>query len=128
MNAVLMTGTRIVILALIFYSIGVFIEQRKQSVTKAVLLTLTIGILLDIGATVLMILGSPNSPFTLHGFLGYSALIAMLVDTLLIWRFWLGNTPEIKVPRQLHLYSRFAYSWWVLAFITGGVLVALKYA
>lgn len=126
MNTTLVLGTRIVVLALIFYSIGVITEQRKRKINNLVLIALTIGIILDITATALMIIGSPNSPFTVHGFLGYSALLAMLIDTIFVWRFRVQKGKEIAVSKHLHLYSRYAYSWWVIAFISGSLLVFLK--
>jgi len=73
-----------------------------------------------------MIIGSPNSPFTIHGFLGYSALAGILIDTILAWRFFLRTNWLIHVPNSLHNYSRIAYSWWVVAFISGGLMVMLK--
>lgn len=126
MNPILIAGTRVVILALIFYSIGIITEQRKYHVTNLVLIALTIGIIMDITATAFMIIGSPNSPFTLHGLLGYSALIAMLIDTIFVWRFRLANGNDVAVSKPLHLYSRYAYSWWVIAFVSGSLLVFLK--
>jgi len=126
MNLLLKTGTRVVVLALISYSIAILNEQRKHSISPSVLIFLSIGIFFDLSATIFMILGSPNSPFTLHGFLGYSALAAMLVDTFLIWKTRLSSGKNATVSRHLHLYSRFAYLWWVVAFITGGLLVFLK--
>ncbi len=125
MNTFLIIGTTIVIFALISYSIGIITEQRKHIITKTVLRFVSIGIILDITATTFMIIGSENSPFSVHGLLGYSSLTAMLIDVILIWRFHLKNSNQ-KVPKLLHLYSRYAYAWWVLAFITGGLMVALK--
>jgi hypothetical protein len=126
MNFTLMLGTRIVVGALIAYSIAILIEQKKRQIARIVLFFLTLGIVLDIIATTFMIVGSPNSPFTLHGFLGYSALLGMLIDGVAAWRFSLLNPKTAPTPRLLHLYSRFAYVWWVVAFITGGLLVMLK--
>jgi len=125
MNNYLLIGTTVVVFALISYSIGVLTEQRKHFITKTVLRFVSIGIILDITATTFMIIGSENSPFSLHGILGYSSLIAMLIDVIMIWRFHLKNSSQ-KVPKLLHLYSRYAYIWWVLAFITGGLMVAFK--
>lgn len=125
MNAALTAGTRIVVLALIAYSIGIITEQKKHKINNIVLIFLSLGIILDIVATAFMIIGSPNSPFTLHGFLGYSALGAMLVDTFLVWKYRLKNGTQ-DVTKGLHLYSRFAYLWWVIAFITGSLLVVFK--
>lgn len=121
-----MIGAIIVIFALISYSIAIITEQRKHLVSKFVLQFLTIGLVLDITATTFMIIGSSNGPFTLHGILGYSSLAAMMLDTFLVWRFYLGNERLTTVPKHLHLYSRYAYTWWVIAFITGLMLVIFK--
>ncbi|TFH01297.1 MAG: hypothetical protein E4H13_05305 [Calditrichales bacterium] len=126
MNIFLVYGTRIVILALIAYSIAVITEQRTRRVSNRVIWFLSAGIILDITATGLMISGSGNTPFTLHGILGYSSLAGMLIDTVLIWRHRIHEGATIEVPKKLHIYSRYAYIWWILAFITGGMLVLLK--
>ena len=125
MSSTLIAGTIIVQLALICYSIGVITEQRRHRVTSFVLWFLSVGVVFDITATVFMIVGSPNSPFTLHGFIGYSSLLAMLIETALAWRHRL-RSGDATVPRGLHLYARLAYIWWVLAYITGAVLVMAK--
>jgi hypothetical protein len=125
MNPTLMAGTGIVTCALISYSLAVVTEQRKHLVTRFVLTFLTIGIILDITATVFMIIGSHNIPITVHGLLGYSALGAMLTDTILIWKFHRGPGGSGAVPRKLHLYTRIAYSWWVLAYLAGGVIAMI---
>ena len=126
MNTSLIFVTRIDVFALFFYTIGILIEQKKKHVSKIVLIFLTAGISFDILATVFMIIGSPNSPFTLHGFLGYSALACMFIDTLLIWKIRIQNGLNAKVHQTLHIYSILAYLWWVIAFITGSLLVFLK--
>jgi hypothetical protein len=120
MNPTLITGTVIVTFALISYSIAVITEQRKHSISKFILTFLTIGITLDITATIVMIIGSSNIPLTFHGILGYSALIVMLADTICIWRLKLNHVA--LVPRKLHLYTRVAYSWWVIAYFAGSFI------
>ena len=122
MNPTLMTGSTIVTLALAAYSIAILTEQKIHIITKKVLTFLTIGIILDITATTFMIVGSTNSPFTVHGFIGYSALTLMLIDTILIWRFRFNNGLNAKVTDSIHLYSRIAYIWWVCAYFTGGII------
>lgn len=127
MNALLSLGTKVVIFALIAYSIAIITEQRKHKISNFILTFLSLGIILDITATLFMILGTTNSIFTLHGILGYSSLLAMLIDAALLWRFRLLNGTDTEVPRSLHLFSRYAYIWWVLAFITGATLAMSKY-
>ncbi|MEA1981139.1 MAG: hypothetical protein U9N54_09225 [candidate division Zixibacteria bacterium] len=124
MKPILMAGTTIVIFALLFYTIGIITEQRLHKVTKKVLFFLTFGVIFDISATVCMIIGSSKGWFTLHGFLGYSSLGAMLLEAFLAWQYNLKNG-EVEVTKFLHLYSRIAYIWWVVAFISGGLLVIL---
>jgi len=117
----------VVTVALIFYSVGFAKEQRRKQVTSRVLLFFTIGVLLDISATTLMILGSTKGMLTFHGFIGYSSLLGMSIDTILLWRYNLKNGSLQTVSKSLNAYTRCAYIWWVAAFITGGLLVALRH-
>ncbi|RPH31445.1 MAG: hypothetical protein EHM93_13590 [Bacteroidales bacterium] len=126
MKTISMIGALIVTLALISYSIAVFGERKKRHITKSILSFLTIGIILDITATICMIIGSTNSPFTIHGLLGYSALTLMLIDTIVIWKFYKSHGFKFEVPMGLHKYTLIAYSWWVIAYITGSLLVMIK--
>lgn len=121
-----MIGSGVVTLALISYSLGFFTGQRKKLVESKVLMYFTIGVILDVSATILMILGSTTNGLTLHGVIGYSSLLGMGVDTFLLWRHFILNGPVSKVSKRLHLFSRITYTWWVIAFITGGLLVLFK--
>lgn len=127
MNPTLIKAVIVVTFALLFYSIAIVTEQRKSSISRRVLIFLMAGVCCDVASTTLMIIGSGNIPITIHGFLGYTALLAMLIDTVLIWRFWSKNRSIVNVPRGLHIYTRIAYSWWVIAYIAGAVIsVRLK--
>jgi uncharacterized protein with PQ loop repeat len=119
LNPTIVKAVIVVTFALLFYSIGVITEQRKKSITKFVLAFLTLGVVLDITSTVLMIMGS--SGITYHGFIGWSALSVMLIDAILIWRYWLKNK-SAAVSRGLNLYTRYAYGWWVVAYIAGAII------
>jgi len=126
MNTFSMIGAFVVTLALISYGVGSIFLQHYKIVRKKALWFLTIGIILDISATVCMILGSTNSPFTVHGFLGYSALLVMAFDIFLIWRHYNRNGVNVKLRKSLLAYAKLAYGWWVIAYITGSLLVILK--
>jgi hypothetical protein len=119
-------GSIIVTFALVFYTIGFLKLNRLRSVKPVVLLFYTIGVTLDITATVFMIIGSSKGMVTLHGFIGYSSLLGMLTDTILLWRYRMQNGQEAGISKNLHLWSRIAYTWWVIAYITGGLLVAVS--
>lgn len=122
MNGLSITGASIVTLALISYSIGILSEQFRKKFIPRVLIFITLGVILDVTATVCMILGSRNSPFTFHGFIGYSALLAMLIELIRIWHSYNRLGMGAEVPRSVHLYSRYAYVWWVIAYITGSLI------
>lgn len=126
MNELIKIGTQLVVLALVFYSIGIITEQRKRRVNNIVLTFVSLGILFDIMATIFMIAGSKNGPITVHGFIGYSALLGMSIDCLRLWKFRHKMGAKADVNETLHLYSRYAYIWWVVAFITGGMLAMIK--
>ena len=126
MNTYIQIGTTVVIFALISYSIGIISEQRSHILSKRVIGFVSLGVILDITATIFMIVGSSKSGFTLHGFIGYSSLLGMLLDASFMWMRIAKYGMDKEVSRFLHLYSRYAYIWWVLAFITGGLLVAFS--
>ena len=121
MNSTLIKAVIVVTFALIFYSIAVINEQRKHRVLKWLLAFFTTGVIFDISSTILMIIGARKIPITVHGFIGYSALLVMLIDTILIWRFWRREGDQ-EVPKGLNLYTRLAYSWWVIAYIAGAII------
>ncbi|OGO07360.1 MAG: hypothetical protein A2Y92_01915 [Chloroflexi bacterium RBG_13_57_8] len=121
MNPGLIRAVIVVTVALVFYSIGAITEQRKHAVTRHVLFFLTVGVLLDITSTALMITYSGNIPITVHGVIGYTALLAMLIDAILIWRHWRKNGSG-PVSKKLHRYTRIAYGWWVIAYIAGAII------
>jgi len=126
MNIYLQLGTSIVFFALLAYSIGIITEQRIAIISRRVIIFLTLGVLFDITATIFMIIGSDKGGFTLHGFIGYSSLLGMLLDATFMWIRVAKEGINAQVPHRLHLYSRYAYIWWILAFITGGLLVLFK--
>ena len=126
MKTVSIIASFIVTLALIFYSIGFSKENRNKLVTGKVMLFYTIGVCLDITATIMMIIGSSKGMLTIHGIIGYSSLLGMLTDTVLLWRHNRSKGTETKVNHGLHIYSRIAFTWWIIAYITGGLLVAIS--
>lgn len=127
MSPILIAGTIIVNLALIAYTVAIISEQRQKRVTSRVLAFLSVGVFFDIMATVCMVMGSTHSFMSSHGFLGYSALLVMVVDCILLWRFRSSYGAGQIVTKGLHLYSRFAYLWWVIAYITGALIVAMRH-
>ncbi|MCJ7580236.1 MAG: hypothetical protein MUP98_06850 [Candidatus Aminicenantes bacterium] len=126
MDPLLLVGTRIVILALIAYSVAGYLLYKKKSPANIVVYVQSTGLFFDVAATALMILGSTNTPFSIHGFLGYSALVGMIIETTLLWKFRMQKGKESPVSKGFQMYSKLALAWWVTAFVVGALLVFLK--
>jgi hypothetical protein len=126
MKPISMIAATVVSFALISYSIAIITEQIAKILTNRVLVYLTLGLGLDITGTTLMVLGSRNTPFTLHGFIGYSSLSLMIIETYLIWKLKNNRGMNSEVPRKLHIYSRVAYIWWIMAYFSGAMIAAMR--
>jgi hypothetical protein len=108
MNLYIFCGTKILVFALIAYSVAIITEQKIHRISNRVLFFITLGIMLDVTdvtATTFMIIGSENTPFTLHRIIGYLSLAAMLIDTVMIWRHRLKSGVVVALSESLHLYS-----------------------
>ena len=127
MDPVRMSAVLTVTLALALYTVGTVKQQRSRRSTLAVRGWLTTGVVFDVVATALMIVASKSLSPTLHGVLGYSALAFMLTDTILMWRH-ARRHGTAEVSGRLHLYSRVAYGYWVVAYFTGAALVMAEKA
>ena len=126
MKPIIIIAIVIIHLALISYGIGIINEQIKHRVTLFILLFLALGLSFDLIATVCMVIGAGRGFLTKHSMLGYSCLLAMAVDSALVLRHRLKHGDQ-KVPYALHLYSRYAYFWWVMgAYLTGGFLAFIS--
>ena len=126
MKPVLIAGTSLVNIALISYSVYIFHERKTKLATKKVLIFLTAGVFFDIIATICMIAGSSQGAFTLHGIIGYSSLLGMVTDAFFTWKIRVKNGIGTPIPASLHKYSLVAYIWWIVAYLTGIVLVMIR--
>ena len=123
MNPISLAGAFVITFSLLAYGIGSISLQRFKVVSTGVLVYLTIGIVLDLIAATLMILGSRHTPFSFHGFLGLTAILVMFIDVVLLWRFFSKNGSDTVVPKSLLNYSKLAYGWWIIAYLTGSVFI-----
>ncbi len=125
MTPLRMAAVTTVTAALVLYTIGAVKELRARRATRGVCGAFSAGVAFDMTATLLMILATQREGLSLHGALGYSALAAMATDTFLMWRHRLGAGAEL-LGKRLHLYSRLAYAYWVVAYFTGAALVMMS--
>lgn len=123
MNILSIIGAFIITIALLLYGIGSIAVQRFRQVTSGVLIFLTLGVLFDFVAVAFMIIGSTKGAFTYHGILGYSATLTMVIDMILVWRGYFKNGLDSMIKKSVILYSKFAYGWWLIAYITGSIII-----
>ena len=126
MNVFSLAGAFTITLSLLSYGIGSISIQRFRTVSVFTIVFLAIGLVLDIVATVLMIIGSHNLPFTLHGWIGYSAFFVMLVYVIIILRFYLKHGSEKHIDPGMVLLTKISYGWWVVAYLTGSIIILGK--
>lgn len=126
MRTVIVIGIAFVHLALIFYILFIIQEHKKRKAAKSVLSLITIAVLFDIIATACMMAGTTRTYFTFHGIIGYIGLLLMLTDAVLLWKHKIKEGAEVLLSRGLHLYSKIAFSWWMIAFITGVVVTMTR--
>jgi hypothetical protein len=123
MNFLAVVGAFIITLSLLSYGIGIIAVVRFKIVTPGILVFLTLGVILDFIAVIMMIINSEKSMFSLHGLLGYSAMLTMIINVILVWRCYLKNGFDSIISNPVIVYSKIAYAWWLITYITGSILV-----
>jgi len=127
MNMYLKTGSGVVILALLSYTVFIVSLRRRRKLRRVCVIALVLGIMLDCCATGLMIAGSGRGYFTVHGFMGYSALGMMIIDGMMIGRIYRIASGDNGVSRFVSRFSLIAYMWWVVVFLTGAITAMIKH-
>lgn len=128
MKPILIIGTTVVNLALIAYSIAVFKQRKHKALTSSAMTFLTIGVILDLTATICMVIGSSKGGLTLHGFIGYSSLLGMLIDTFFSYKHVAKNGLGASTSQKFNRNTTLAYLYWVAAYITGAAIVAMRHS
>jgi hypothetical protein len=113
--------------ALIFYTLFIIYEGKDRRVTTRVILFITFAVLFDITATACMMIGTTRTYFTFHGILGYIGLLLMIIDFILLLRFRTKYGSETAITETLNKYSKIAYYWWLVAFITGVIVSIFRH-
>jgi len=124
MAKITVVGIFFVHIALILYTLFIIYESKNQKTTKSVLTLISSAVIFDILATTCMMIGTTRTYFTFHGIMGYLGLLLMIVDAALLWKFKIKHGMETIISKSLNSFSKIAYTWWMIAYITG-VLVSI---
>ena len=74
-------------------------------------------------AITFMIIGSDKGAFTAHAILGYSATLTIIINLVLIWRNFFMYGFDSKIKKPVLLFSKIAYIYWLIAYLTGSLMV-----
>jgi len=113
--------------ALIFYSLFVIYEGKDKRASTRVLLLITFAVLSDITATACMMIGTTRTYFTFHGILGYIGLLLMIIDYILLIKHRIKFGSDVLISNSLYKYSKIAYFWWLVAFVTGVIVSIFRH-
>ncbi len=123
MNILSIIGACVITFTLLSYGIGSISIIRFRLITRSVLIFLTLGLIFDIVAVSLMIAGSDNSPFNLHGIIGYTAILSMLINLILVWKEFKAKGINSKISSNVVQYTKYAYLWWLIVYFAGSLLI-----
>ena len=127
MSYIIITGVILIHIALVLYTIFIYKENKYKRATKGVLGFITAAVIFDITATGCMMIGTVENYFTLHGILGYSALLVMVTDAVYIWKHKLNYGSERPFSKALNRNSKLGYGLWLLAFFTGEMVAVMNH-
>ena len=122
MSYVIVSGVIMIHIALVLYSIFIYKENKYQRATHGVRAFITAAVIFDISATICMMIGTEEEIITLHGILGYTALLVMLTDAIFIWKHYNKHGSEVPFSATLNRNSKLGYFLWLIAFATGEIL------
>ena len=74
-----------------------------------------------------MMIGTVEQYFTLHGILGYTALVVMVTDAVFIWKHKLNFGSEMPFSKALNRNTKLGYVLWLTAFFTGEYVALMNH-
>ncbi|WP_340112748.1 hypothetical protein [Maribellus mangrovi] len=123
MNPISVIGAFIMTLAFLAYGIGSVTLERFRIVGNIVLIFMSLGILFETAAIVLMILGKEHGGDVLHVWTGSVSFFLFIVNATWVWLHYLRNGIDAAVGKSLVNYTKTAFFIWVVAYLAGIVLL-----
>ncbi len=123
MNPLAVIGAFVMTLAFLAYGIGSVTLERFRIVGSVVLIFLSLGVLFESAAILMMIIGSKGAIGPLHGIIGGVAFALMFANTMWAWIVYLSMGIDAHVNTWLLNYTKAAFFLWVMAYLSGIVLL-----
>ncbi len=107
-------------LALVFYTIGVWGERLKGTLTKTHLTIFWIGLIFDtIGTTLMSQIAGDGFKLNFHGITGLIAIVLMLFHAL--WATVVLVKNDTKAKANFHKFSLIVWLIWLIPYVSGAV-------
>ncbi|MGO1651788.1 HsmA family protein [Senegalia sp. (in: firmicutes)] len=120
MDSTLIVASIAMVLALIFYTFGVWGEKLSGTIKVKHLISFLIGLILDTTGTILMrqiAQDGGGSKLGIHQVTGGLAVTLMLIH--LIWAVFVYVKGDEKAKKNFHKFSIVVWLIWLISFILG---------
>jgi uncharacterized repeat protein (TIGR03987 family) len=109
------------ILALLFYSIGVWSEKLQSGLRIWHVIIFWIGLAFDTaGTTVMSLIAEGDFKLNFHGITGLLAIFLMLFHA--VWATYVIIKNDEKMKRNFHRFSIIVWFFWLIPFVSGAIL------
>lgn len=124
MSPRLMTAVSCIMCALIFYTVGVWMEHIRKKLQGKHVVLFIVGLIFDSTGTFLMstLTGSADSGtlVSLHTVTGYIAILLMFVHA--VWAVVTLVSQNEKRKTTFHKFSIFVWGVWLVPFVIGMIM------
>jgi uncharacterized repeat protein (TIGR03987 family) len=123
-SATLIIAMVSILLAALLYTIAVFSERASRVLKPWHLALFWLGLVFDTAGTTLMSDIAGGWKPDIHGIIGAIAVVLMLVHA--IWATVALVLKRERTLRNFHRFSIHVWALWMVAFVSGIVLVAMR--
>lgn len=123
MNTTLLVAIITITLALIFYSVGVWMEKLQRTLKVSHLVLFILGLICDSTGTALMSKladHSTGSLISIHGITGAIAIILMFIHAL--WALIVLVKKNEQAQKSFHKFSIFVWIIWLIPYFIGMIM------
>lgn len=117
MSPLLMASITFIVLALVFYTVGIWGERLGKQLKLWHVILLWCGFACDSTGTILMSVLAGRWSFNLHGITGALAILLMLSNA--IWATYVYVTKNEKALLTYHKFSILVWLIWLIPFFGG---------
>ncbi len=120
MPAIMVFGTILITLALVFYTIGVWGERFSGRLRGWHLIFFWLGLVCDTTATTIMMDFAGELTANLHGVTGVTAILLMIIHALWATIVWVRKDERALI--NFHKFSIVVWAIWLIPYFSGIIM------